>query len=150
MMLLHALALTGPLGALPATQEPAAQNPVAERSALRVLYVAAPAEDLDPEWIGTGTGVDGAAAIAPSARAAGFQRFLAERFTLARVVPHGTPDAALLEETDVVLLDWPQDGTLEAPASPLGERDAWSKPTVLLGSAGLRTAMAWEVFGGSG
>ena len=55
----------------------------------------------------------------------------------------------------VVLLDWPQGGsaTREARSSgvtPLGKREEWSKPTVLLGSAGLNLAVAWELKGGSG
>src|SRR5690349_12294137 len=41
---------------------------------------------------------------------------------------------------DVVILDWPQSGTSDQErkqGSPLGPRATWSKPTVLLGSAGL-------------
>ena len=34
--------------------------------------------------------------------------------------------------------------------SPLGKREAWHKPTVLLGSAGLNLAVAWKLKGGSG
>ena len=34
--------------------------------------------------------------------------------------------------------------------SPLGRRDEWEKPTVLLGSAGLHLAVAWKLKGGSG
>ena len=54
---------------------------------------------------------------------------------------------------DVVLLDWPQSGSFGADRkyySPLGDRSAWATPTVLLGSAGLNLAVAWEVRGGSG
>jgi hypothetical protein len=54
---------------------------------------------------------------------------------------------------DVVLLDWPQEVTALKEGkgrSPLGERAAWSKPTVLLGSAGLNLAVVWKVRGGSG
>ena len=54
---------------------------------------------------------------------------------------------------DVVLLDWPQSdlARLErGDVSPLGKREEWSKPTVLLGSAGLNLAIAWKVTGGSG
>jgi hypothetical protein len=57
------------------------------------------------------------------------------------------------DEFDVVLLDWPQsqDAREERKARPpLGERAAWSKPTVLLGSAGLNLAVVWKVRGGSG
>ena len=54
---------------------------------------------------------------------------------------------------DVVLLDWPQgEETREMRKlrSPLGSRDEWEKPTVLLGSAGLNLAVAWKMKGGSG
>ena len=54
---------------------------------------------------------------------------------------------------DVVVLDWPQQGDqFKDPrfASPLGKREEWSKPTVLLGSAGLNLAVIWKVRGGAG
>ena len=54
---------------------------------------------------------------------------------------------------DVVLLDWPQgEETREMRKlkSPLGRREEWEKPTVLLGSAGLNLAVAWKMKGGSG
>jgi hypothetical protein len=54
---------------------------------------------------------------------------------------------------DVVLLDWPQSGAMRAAwldGSPLGRREDWKKPTVLLGSAGLNLAVAWKLHGGSG
>jgi hypothetical protein len=52
---------------------------------------------------------------------------------------------------DVVLLDWPQSGGVrETKRAPLGERETWTKPTVLLGSAGLNLAVVWKVRGGSG
>src|SRR5262249_13965362 len=54
---------------------------------------------------------------------------------------------------DVVLLDWPQSNTAREERkarSPLGDRAAWNKPTVLLGSAGLNLAVVWKVRGGSG
>jgi hypothetical protein len=57
------------------------------------------------------------------------------------------------EGFDVVLLDWPQSNSAREERngrSPLGERAEWSKPTVLLGSAGLNLAVAWNVRGGSG
>ena len=51
---------------------------------------------------------------------------------------------------DVVLLDWPQAGASldKVKTNPLGKRSQWHKPTVLLGSAGLRTAVTWQVRGG--
>lgn len=54
---------------------------------------------------------------------------------------------------DVVLLDWPQSEEtreMRKLTSPLGARDQWNKPTVLLGSAGLNLAVAWKLKGGSG
>jgi hypothetical protein len=54
---------------------------------------------------------------------------------------------------DVVLLDWPQgEETREMRKlkSPLGDREEWNKPTVLLGSAGLNLAVSWKLKGGVG
>jgi len=54
---------------------------------------------------------------------------------------------------DVVLLDWPQGPEtreMRKLKSPLGRRDEWKKPTVLLGSAGLNLAVTWKLKGGSG
>ena len=54
---------------------------------------------------------------------------------------------------DVGLLDWPQgEETREMRklVSPLGRRGDWAKPTVLLGSAGLNLAVAWQMKGGIG
>lgn len=62
-------------------------------------------------------------------------------------------DPASANSFDVVLLDWPQSGTAQGAwerPCPLGERDEWSKPTVLLGSAGLNLAVSWKGRGGSG
>ena len=56
---------------------------------------------------------------------------------------------------DVVVLDWsqsdrPQNNRPAKPASALGPMAAWEKPTVLLGSAGLLLAEAWEINGAIG
>jgi hypothetical protein len=53
---------------------------------------------------------------------------------------------------DVVVLDWPQTGMENFPpkSSPLGAKEKWSKPTVLLGSAGLNLAVVWKLKGGTG
>lgn len=63
-------------------------------------------------------------------------------------------DPGLADKFDVVLLDWPQseDARLERSEgkSPLGKREEWSRPTVLLGSAGLNLACVWQLRGGSG
>src|SRR5882724_5215469 len=78
------------------------------------------------------------------------------------------PNAQLLEPTqdsgvalhpteardfDVVLFDWPQGEEtrdMRKLGSPLGQREHWNRPTVLLGSAGLNLAVAWKLKGGSG
>lgn len=57
------------------------------------------------------------------------------------------------EPFDVVLLDWPQGPDTRGMrnlTSPLGGREKWIKPTVLLGSAGLNLAIAWKLKGASG
>jgi hypothetical protein len=54
---------------------------------------------------------------------------------------------------DVVLLDWPQRNNQEDLKNlhcPLGPRENWTKPTVLLGSAGLFVAVSWSLEGGIG
>lgn len=57
------------------------------------------------------------------------------------------------EPFDVVLLDWPKGPDTRDKRNlipPLGARDAWRKPTVLLGSAGMHLAVAWKIKGGMG
>ncbi len=58
------------------------------------------------------------------------------------------------------MLDWPQqDGISKwllagdrtvAPRCPLGVREDWTKPIVMVGSAGLNVAWAWDVKGSYG
>lgn len=72
-----------------------------------------------------------------------------------------TPSADAFLGSDVVLLDWDQktldDGTADNWGEqaarfpiPLGRRETWSTPTVLLGSAGLMVGHAWRVGGDRG
>ncbi len=96
-------------------------------------------------------------------RGRAYARFLGESFTLVKAVDRKTfdPNSAEAKAAEVVVLDWSQ-MDIEHPAvrdpggyeahlkSPLGRRDQWSKPTVLLGSAGHLLAAPWRVFGGSG
>jgi len=88
-----------------------------------------------------------------TSRAQHFKGFLAKNVGRVEVTSRKdfTPsDAAAF---DVVLLDWPQSNTGREEGkgkSPLGARDSWNKPTVLLGSAGLNLAVVWKVRGGSG
>ncbi len=81
-----------------------------------------------------------------------FASFLGERFAAVRTVTHATVDAAAVDASDVVLLEWHQgrEGTFPPKSCPLGARGEWRRPTVLLGSAGLFIACIWEVNGGSG
>ena len=83
-------------------------------------------------------------------RAREFTDFLQQHFAKVTATTHEKFTAAAAADADVVLLDWHQGGDQDRTKSPLGEFDAWNKPLVLLGSAGLNTAIAWNVFGGVG
>jgi hypothetical protein len=88
---------------------------------------------------------------ADAPRAREFQAFLEQHFAKVSVAPRDGFDPAAVREADVVLLDWSQrDRGPNRLVSPLGERSAWSKPTVLLGSAGLNLADCWAVKGSWG
>jgi hypothetical protein len=90
---------------------------------------------------------------ATSARAADFKAFLSTNVARVDVAWRATFDPVLASQFDVVLLDWPQSeskGQFPPKKSPLGERNAWTKPMVLLGSAGLHLAIVWDVKGGFG
>ena len=87
-------------------------------------------------------------------RAKAFTRFLETNVAQFEVIARKTFATSKAQRFDVVLLDWPQSETVrqewEQGRSPLGDRDSWQKPTVLLGSAGLNLAVVWKVRGGSG
>lgn len=89
-----------------------------------------------------------------SARARHFQGFLKHNLGRIDVVSRDGFRKSDADEFDVVLLDWPQNDSAQndrkSGRSPLGDRDEWEKPTVLLGSAGLNLAVVWKVRGGSG
>jgi len=90
---------------------------------------------------------------ATSPRAADFKAFLSTNVARVEVAARVGFDPAQTNGFDVVLLDWPQSesrGDFPPKKSPLGEREAWTKPTVLLGSAGLHMAIVWDVQGGFG
>ena len=106
---------------------PAAASPVAGVQPLSVLY------------IGDRTGE--------------FAPLLKAHFTRVDTISLGAFQPGNEEVFDVVLLDWPQSHQQRGAwldGSPLGRREAWHKPTVLLGSAGLNLAVAWKLYGGSG
>jgi hypothetical protein len=89
-------------------------------------------------------------------RARDFAGFLEQRFGKVEVVPLEDGTTERLSAADVVVLDWPQKGQVgkwrskQWKSSPLGDREAWTKPVVLIGSAGLNLACAWAVKGGFG
>ncbi len=84
-------------------------------------------------------------------RAAQFAAFLKKHFTQASVIDSARFAPAAASQADVVLFDWAQsDGDLTKGPMPLGRFDNWSKPTVLLNSAGLFVAGQWQVIGGAG
>jgi hypothetical protein len=90
---------------------------------------------------------------ASSPRAREFQGFLQTNVAKVEVTRRKGFDPKQAAPFDVVLLDWPQGQSGEEfpPVScSLGERAAWNKPTVLLGSAGLHVAIAWKGRGGVG
>ena len=82
-------------------------------------------------------------------RAREFTDFLTPHFAKVTATTHEAFESAMTENVDVVLLDWHQDGD-DRSKSPLGSFESWHTPLVLLGSAGLNTAIAWDVFGGVG
>lgn len=89
----------------------------------------------------------------PSSRTESFRALLAANFPSVEVADRNTFRPARANGFDVVLLDWPQSEEARRDrqgGSPLGTRESWNHPTVLLGSAGLNIACAWKVLGGSG
>jgi hypothetical protein len=103
----------------------------AERQPLRLLFVGA---DNSP-------------------RTNAFRTLLSERFASIQVANREHFDPNVGRSFDVVILDWPQvvDAALRHQGpSPLGEREKWDRPTVLLGSAGLMLACKWDTLGGFG
>ena len=89
-----------------------------------------------------------------AARPQHFEGFLRENVAEVKIIARTAFKQSDAEGFDVVLLDWPQSEAAQderkTGRSPLGDRATWSKPTVLLGSAGLNLAAAWKVRGGSG
>jgi len=118
------------VGALAALGAAAAAG-AADLSQLKVLYIGEPG----------------------TPRATAFADFLRPRVARLDVAARDRFQPARGAEFDVVALDWPQSPKAEAEwrgKGPLGERDAWTTPTVLLGSAGLNLAVVWKLRGGSG
>jgi len=98
---------------------------------------------------------------AKSPRAAAFREFFGGRFAGVEVADRNGFDPKKTDGCDVVVLDWPQtpitaqnasqrEELFPPKTSPIGERAAWKKPTVLLGSAGLMLSCVWGLKGGAG
>lgn len=89
-----------------------------------------------------------------SDRFADYGKFLEQHFQSVRTLPRDGFDPEAAGDADVVLLDWSQSDVdimkMKEVESPLGDRDAWRTPTVLLGSAGLLIATPWQTTGSYG
>src|SRR5215217_7803582 len=88
-----------------------------------------------------------------SERTEAFVTFLKSKVARIETRPRAGFKAADANAFDVVLLEWPQSEEtreMRKLTSPLGGREGWTKPTVLLGSAGLNLAVAWQMKGGIG
>jgi hypothetical protein len=83
-------------------------------------------------------------------RGKAYSEFLQKRFRQTEATGRNGFDPRQAASFDVVLLDWSQSERPEKPMSPLGTKQAWDKPTVLLGSAGLLLAEAWQIHGAIG
>jgi hypothetical protein len=86
-----------------------------------------------------------------SPRADHFARFLNQHFVKVTVVDGEGFQPSAARDADVVVFDWSQsDGDLRKASVPFGRLEDWSKPTVLLNSAGLLVAGHWQLIGGAG
>jgi hypothetical protein len=84
-------------------------------------------------------------------RAADYESFLKQHFAKVTVARRDGFDPAAARDAEVVLLDWSQsESKLKETPSPFGKLEEWSRPTVLLGSAGLLMAGQWQIIGGAG
>ena len=84
-------------------------------------------------------------------RSKSFRELFEQHFQTAAVVRREEFVPSQASEFDVVVLDWSQSERASGQyASPLGDLENWSTPTVLLGSAGLLIAGPWNVIGGAG
>ena len=86
-----------------------------------------------------------------SPRAGHFAEYLKKHFVQVTVADRQGFNASAARDADVVLLDWSQsDSELRTTSVPFGRLEDWSKPTVLLSSAGLLVAGHWQLIGGAG
>lgn len=109
---------------------------------------------IDLSLLFVGTMKDAPTSRGRAARTKDFVDVLTKEFASVNAVDRNGFDPASAKDVDVVLLDWSQSEVdltkwRDLP-SPLGEREAWSHPTVLLGSAGLLMTGPWQLKGGHG
>ena len=134
----HALPLLLGSWLLGTAQGLAQEAPAPARQPLRVLFLGDPDTD----------------------RTKDFRSFLTGHFAQVRVADRWHWERSWLKDADVVVLDWGQfdgiskwmlgkDRTVE-PRCPLGRREDWTTPMVMLGSAGLNIAWAWDTVGSFG
>jgi hypothetical protein len=83
-------------------------------------------------------------------RGKSYTAFLSQSFRRVEAAERRGFDPKKAAGFDVVLLDWSQSDRQAKAQSPLGPKDAWNKPTVLLGSAGLLLAEVWKIHGAIG
>lgn len=84
-------------------------------------------------------------------RTASFADFLSEKFASCKTASRIEFHDDLLDDVDVVLVDWSQsEQSSREYDSPIGPLEKWTKPTVLLGSAGLLIAKPWNIIGNAG
>jgi hypothetical protein len=117
------------LSALPAFAQ---DRSAPARQPQRVLYLGNPGSERSRAWLG----------------------FLEENFARARCLPRRGFEPSQAEDADVVLLDWSlqdvEPDQMGVVRSPLGPRDSWTRPLVLLGGAGLLLAGPWQLTGAYG
>jgi hypothetical protein len=127
--------------AIPDPKQTRAEAPPAGKIDLRILY------------LGAADGATGRAA-AKAARTHEMVDFLRTRFADVRAADRDHFERGSERDADVVLLDWSQSeidlAQLEKLESPIGPREAWNRPLVLLGSAGLLLGVPWRLKGGFG
>jgi hypothetical protein len=84
-------------------------------------------------------------------RALSYEAFLKEHFAASAAIDRRTFVPENAAGYDVVLLDWSQSDEpyrdRAALKSPLGPRESWNKPVVMLGSAGLLITSPWQTNG---
>jgi hypothetical protein len=83
-------------------------------------------------------------------RSLAFEQLLSRRFRSCRVQQREDFQPQHLDGVEVVVLDWSQSERSGQAVSPIGPLDQWTTPTVLLGSAGLLMADAWQIIGDAG